>query len=178
MAATKNIIFDLGGVLLNIDYNKTISAFKELGVENFEDMFTQFHVNELFAKLEKGKISNDDFYAAVKKVIPRPVSNQQVDTAWNAMLLDFRTDSLVFLERLAQKYTLFLLSNTNSLHLKRFQQIFTRDTGKPLLDDYFSKCWYSHRIGMRKPEKEDQRWNQDDAATDPDETTGHSRSHS
>ena len=154
MAAIKNIIFDLGGVLLDLDYNKTFLAFREMGVENFEQMFTQFHVNELFEKLETGKISEDEFYETVKKLIPHPVSNEQVTKAWDAMMLDFRTGSLAVLEQLSKDHKLFLLSNTNSIHLKRFREIFTRDTGKPLLDKYFSKCWYSHIIGLRKPAKE------------------------
>ncbi len=154
MATIKNIIFDLGGVLLNIDYNKTISAFKELGIENFEEMFSQFHVDKLFEKLETGRISENDFYETVKKRIPGPVSNDQVETAWNAMILDFRKESLAYLEKLSGNYALFLLSNTNSIHLKHFQQVFTRETGQPSLDKYFTTCWYSNIIGLRKPNKE------------------------
>jgi putative hydrolase of the HAD superfamily len=154
MRDIKNIIFDLGGVLLNIDYNKTIAAFREMGVKDFEQMFTQFHANDLFTRLETGRVSNDEFYDALKTVIPIPVSNNEIDTAWNAMLLSYRSESLATLEELAQRYSLFILSNTNRIHLARFQQIFTRDTGKPLLDEYFGKCWYSHMIGLRKPGKE------------------------
>ncbi len=154
MAAIKNIIFDLGGVLLDLDYNKTFVAFEQLGVEKFEKMFTQFHVNELFEKQETGKISEAEFYERIKELIPHPVSNEQITRAWDAMMLDFRTGSLAVLEELSKDHKLFLLSNTNSIHLKRFCEIFTRDTGKPLLDQYFSKCWYSHIIGLRKPTKE------------------------
>lgn len=152
MPDIKNIIFDLGGVLLNIDYNKTISAFKELGIENFEDMFTQFKVNELFAQFEKGRISDEEFYMAIKGVIPHPVSNDEIDKAWNAMILSFRTETLVVLEELSLSHSLYLLSNTNSIHLRYFREVFIRDTGRPLLDSYFSKCWYSHLIGLRKPD--------------------------
>jgi len=154
MGNIKNIIFDLGGVLLNIDYNKTISAFKDLGIKNFEQMFSQFHADAVFARLETGRISNDDFYAAIKRVVSGPVSSKEIDRAWNAMMLSYRPESLPELERLSQKYSLYLLSNTNSIHLDRFREIFTRDTGKPLLDVYFKKCWYSHLIGLRKPGKE------------------------
>ena len=67
------------------------------------------------------------------------------------MLLDFRTGSLGFLEQLSNNYNLYLLSNNNVIHLKRFREIFTRDTGKPTLDVYFNKVWYSHEVGLRKP---------------------------
>jgi putative hydrolase of the HAD superfamily len=150
----KNIIFDLGGVLLDIDYNKTILAFTELGVDNFELMFSQLHADALFEKLETGKISENDFYKEIKKIIPAEVSDQTIEIAWNAMLLDFRKESLVFMESLVPRYRIFLLSNTNAIHLRSFKKIFTRDTGKPLLDSYFNKTWYSHQVGLRKPYKE------------------------
>lgn len=154
MPGIKNIIFDLGGVLINLDYNKTTTAFTELGVENFNKLFSQFHSNELFTKLETGKIPEKEFYTAIRNSIPMPVTDEQIAHAWNAMLLDFRTESLVYLEELSSRYKLFLLSNTNSIHFRCFQQIFTKDTGKPLLDVYFNKAWYSHLVGLRKPGKE------------------------
>ena len=153
MAVIKNIIFDLGGVLLNIDYNKTFTAFKALGVENIEQMYGQHHASELFEKLETGKIREEDFYATVKKYIPREVSDEQVEEAWDAMILDLRMESLQALEALTKNHRLFLLSNTNSIHMKRLLQVIARDTGKASLDGYFSRSWYSHFIGLRKPGK-------------------------
>ena len=153
MAAIKNIIFDLGGVLLNIDYNKTFAAFKALEVENIEQMYGQHHASELFEKLETGKISEQDFYATVKKYIPQAVSDEQVAEAWDAMILDLRMESLQALEALAKDHRLFLLSKTNSIHMKRLLQVVARDTGKASLDGYFSRSWYSHLIGLRKPDK-------------------------
>jgi HAD superfamily hydrolase (TIGR01509 family) len=170
MAAIKNIIFDLGGVLLNIDYNKTITAFKALGVENIEQMYGQHHATELFKKLETGAIGEKEFYESIRKYIPTAVSDQQIAHAWNALILDFRTDSLAELERLAKNYRLFLLSNTNSIHLRRFRKIFAEETGKPLLDDYFSKSWYSNLIGLRKPDKEAYEFVLADESLDPAET--------
>jgi len=151
MTETKNIIFDLGGVLLNIDFQKSVTAFKKLGVENFDEMFSQFKADELFEKLEIGNISEPDFYAAIKKRTAGNISGTQIESAWNALLLDFRTESLKFLEKLSANYKLYLLSNTNSIHLKCFKQLFTRETGKPSFDSYFIKAWYSNEIGLRKP---------------------------
>lgn len=116
----KNIIFDLGGVLTNLDYHLTINAFKKLGFTNFDEMYTQFKANPLFAEFEKGNISTEQFYTEIKKISPVPLSNQQIDDAWNAMLLDFRTDTPAFLESLKPKYKLFLLSNTNDIHYRAF----------------------------------------------------------
>jgi len=170
MTAIKNIIFDLGGVLLNIDYNKSFEAFKELGVENIEQMYGQHHANELFKKLETGKIEEEEFYQAIRKYIPGNVSDEQIEHAWNAMILDFRTNSLVELERLASSYNLFLLSNTNSIHLKNVGKVFAREVAKPSLDVYFSKSWYSNLIGLRKPDKEIYQFVLEDANLDPSET--------
>ena len=154
MTETKNIIFDLGGVLLDIDFQKTIDAFKKLGIENFEEMFSQINADELFEKLETGSITEANFYSAIKSRTKTNISNAEIDGAWNALILKFRTESLQYLETLSKSYKLFLLSNTNIIHLQYFKQLFTEQTGKPLLDAYFIKAWYSNEIGLRKPGSE------------------------
>ena len=154
MAATKNIIFDLGGVLLDIDYQKTISAFENLGLKDFETMFSQFKADELFERLETGHIIEADFYTAIKQRTEIPLTNEQIEGAWNALILNFRVDSLVFLENLSANYQLYMLSNTNSIHLKYFKTLFTTQTGKPTLDAYFIKALYSNEIGLRKPNED------------------------
>ena len=154
MTTTKNIIFDLGGVLLNLNYQKTIDAFKNLGIKNFEEMFSQFKADELFERLETGHITEADFYTAVKSRTNAVISNTDIEKAWNAMLLDFRTDSLAFLESLTPHYKIYLLSNTNRIHLNCFRKIFTNQTGQASLDKYFIKSWYSNEVGLRKPTKE------------------------
>ncbi len=151
MAQTKNIIFDLGGVLLDINFQKSIDAFKNLGIENFAEMFSQFKADELFEKLETGELNETDFYSAIKKRTKLAITDTEIDNAWNALILHFRTGSLAFLEKLSQNYKLYLLSNTNSIHLRFFKTLFTKETGKPLLDAYFIKAWYSNEIGLRKP---------------------------
>jgi putative hydrolase of the HAD superfamily len=147
----KNIIFDLGGVLLDIDFQKSIDAFKNLGIDDFEEMFSQFKADELFEKLETGKISETDFYAAIKKRTNLSITDEEIDNAWNALILHFRKKSLEILEKLAADHKLYLLSNTNSIHLKYFKEQFIKETGKPSLDAYFSKAWYSNEVGLRKP---------------------------
>lgn len=151
MQELKNIVFDLGGVLLNIDYNKTENSFKELGFLNFNEMYSQYSADMLFSNLETGKISNAHFYEKMLEAGKGKLSQEQITTAWNAMLLNFRTPSLGFLEDLSKKFNLYLLSNTNAIHLEAFEELFTRETGKPSLDAYFTKAYYSNRIGYRKP---------------------------
>lgn len=147
----KNIIFDLGGVLLNIDFKKSITAFEKLGVKNFEAMFSQFKADELFEKLETGAISEAEFYKAFKKRSHLNISNADIENAWNALILDFRIGSLAHLEKLSLRYKLYLLSNTNSIHVKCFKRKFTQQTGKANFDSFFKKAWYSNKVGLRKP---------------------------
>jgi glucose-1-phosphatase len=151
MTKIKNLLFDLGGVLLNIDYNKTAGAFKKLGVAQFDEMYSQAGANILFESLETGKISEPDFYTDIRQYCNPSVTKQQIEAAWNAILVNFRKDSLACLEELAKKYNLYLLSNTNSIHFTAFHKMFREETGKADMDDYFIKSYYSHKIHMRKP---------------------------
>jgi HAD superfamily hydrolase (TIGR01509 family) len=151
MAPIKNIIFDLGGVLINIDYNRTKKAFIDLGFTHFDEMYNQYTADELFARLETGKINDDDFYKSLLAKADKHLNTGQLTQAWNAMLLDFRKDSLQHLPILAKQYRLYLLSNTNAIHKQAFDGLFRKDIGDFSFDDYFIKAWYSHKIGLRKP---------------------------
>ncbi|HEY9363635.1 MAG TPA: HAD family phosphatase [Chitinophagaceae bacterium] len=155
--AIKNIIFDLGGVLLNIDFNKTQKAFADLGVTNFIDLYTQFHSTPLFVDYETGKISDEKFIEGIRSSAGIPLSDENVISAWNALLLDFPIERLKLLEKLKTKYRLFLLSNTNALHHAVFQKTVLDLSGKAF-DDYFEKAYYSHSMGMRKPGVEIYEW--------------------
>ncbi len=154
MVTPENIIFDLGGVLLNIDYNKTDKAFEALGFSTFTKMYNQFAANTLFENLETGKLTPEEFYHELLRVSGKPVSRQQVWNAWNAMLLDFRKTSLSFLEGLASKHKLYLLSNTNAIHHEAFMKIFDQTRPGDDFDSFFTKAYYSHSIGLRKPGRE------------------------
>jgi glucose-1-phosphatase len=153
-SALKNIIFDLGGVLLDIDYQRPVQAFAALGLSGFESMYSQAAANPLFEQLETGAISNTGFLDAIVHMAPQPLTHQQVTSAWNSIILSYRLSSLAFLDTLAQQYSLYLLSNTNSIHYSYYQQLYQQQTGRQSLNDCFTRAWYSHRLGLRKPEKE------------------------
>lgn len=158
MKNIKNVIFDLGGVLLNIDYHKTADAFKMLGVHQFDEFYSQANANHLFEALETGEISEENFYQAIQPHCSPGTTISQMQSAWNAMLLDFRMDSLAVLENLKEKYNLYLLSNTNSIHLHAFNQKFRELTHKTSLDEYFIRSYYSHVIQLRKPYASTYQW--------------------
>lgn len=146
------VIFDLGGVLLNLAPEKTREAFVALGVEHFDELFTVFKATPLFDQLETGHVSPAEFVAALKKEMRTETQDQAIIDAWNAMLLDFRVESLRFVETLKARRPVFLYSNTNSIHYDAFQETLRRTTPYGLLDELFHKAYYSHEIGHRKPD--------------------------
>jgi epoxide hydrolase-like predicted phosphatase len=150
---TKSIIFDLGGVILNIDFKKTSAAFTALGVQDFDQYFTQYHSNPLFKQLETGAIVNNSFYDNVRSAASIAADNTAIDTAWNAMLLDFPPARIERLKELSKKYRLFLFSNTNAIHHAAFLHQFYAQFGFNF-DTIFEKAFYSHLVGYRKPDIE------------------------
>ena len=152
----KNIIFDLGGVLLNLNYQLTRKAFENLGVANFNDLYTQHHANPLFEQLEVGAIEPDEFYNQLRKATGLTLSYAQLETAWNAMLLDFPTDRLQWLDQIKNKYNIYLFSNTNAIHYNAFTTIYAQTAHlvglNPNFNHFFKEAHYSHTLGQRKPE--------------------------
>lgn len=152
MPNIKAIILDLGGVLLNLNFQKTEDAFVKLGLSHFSQLFSQHHAERLFMDLETGKISPIDFIRLLKKQSTQYLTDQQIIDAWNAMLLDFPPERIALLEKLKKHYPLFLLSNTNAIHLPAFNQKLMEEYGISSLDKLFTKAYYSHLIGERKPD--------------------------
>ena len=152
----KNIIFDLGGVLLNLDYQLTRAAFENLGVVNFNAFYTQHAANPLFENLEVGAIVPEAFYEALREATGLSLTNDQLETAWNAMLLDFPLERLEWLDQIKSKYNIYLFSNTNAIHYKAFTAIYAKASAliglNPMFDHFFIEAHYSHTLGQRKPE--------------------------
>jgi HAD superfamily hydrolase (TIGR01509 family) len=147
----KNIIFDLGGVLLNLDIQQTQDAFTGLGIANVQDLFRIGHAASFVKDYEVGTITDDEFVAAALGRAHAGASAEEILTAWNAMLLDFPAERVQFLRNLKNKYRLFLFSNTNALHLQYFHKDFEDVYGSPM-DSLFEKAYYSHLINQRKPD--------------------------
>lgn len=150
----RHIIFDLGGVLLNIDYKRTEQAFVDAGITNFGELYGQLKQTEIFDKLETGEISRDEFIARMQAAGKVPITEEQIVHAWNAMLLDFPLRRLQILQQLRLYHDLFLLSNTNEIHEEAFNKILMSSHGMPNLGVFFDRVYLSHRIRMRKPDVE------------------------
>lgn len=151
MENIRNIIFDLGGVFIAIDYAKTQQAFTDLQVQNFHHFYTQSHASDLFEALEMGKIDAATFYNNFRTHTNTTLADEQIEESWNALLGAFYEDRLRWLEEIKNKYKIFLLSNTNAIHHKAFTKIYQQQTGRQDFDDYFIKAYYSHEMGIRKP---------------------------
>jgi len=151
----KNIIFDLGGVIINLNYQLTRKAFENLGVANFNDLYTQHHANPLFEQLEVGAIEPEAFYEALREATGLTLTNSQIETAWNAMLLDFPVERLLWLDQIKNKYDIYLFSNTNAIHYKAFTTIYAQTAPlvglNPNFNHFFKTAYYSHTLKQRKP---------------------------
>ncbi len=147
------IVFDFGGVLLDIDFSRTIKAFEELGLASFTEQYSAHIQAPLFRELETGSITPRHFRDGLRDLLGQPITDSQLDQAWNALLLDFPRVRVDLLRKAAQNYRLFLLSNTNIIHYQKYNSDFYTTHGVNL-DNLFEKAYWSFQIGMRKPDLE------------------------
>ena len=146
----ETIIFDFGGVLINIDYQATIDAFEKLGDKDFKALYTKANQSHLFDRLETGKISPQHFINQLLELLPPKTSPNKVVHAWNTMILDIPLSAIELLDSLKDKYKLYLLSNTNQIHIDKALRELSKVTNRPL-DDFFDKVYLSHEVKLRKP---------------------------
>ena len=146
------VIFDLGGVILNIDYNRTADAFKALGLADFDNVYSQLCQTDLFDRFETGQVSSFHFINRLLDQLPRGCNGNQVVHAWDAMILDFPQERLDFLMELKQRRRIFLLSNTNDIHMDAVRRALEKTTGHKRLEDYFERVYLSCEMGLRKPD--------------------------
>ena len=147
------IIFDLGGVILNLDYTLTTKAFQSLGLKNFDEIYAQANQTSLFDDLEIGKISAQFFINSLLPYLPQGVTANKVVHAWNAMILDFPQERLDLLVELRKTKKVFLLSNTNEIHIQAVNRSLANTTNQKI-ESFFDKVYLSHEIGLRKPNVE------------------------
>lgn len=149
----KNIIFDLGGVLLNIDPKKTIDAFGKMGMEQLVKDSGLSYTHKIFFQMEQGKLSPDEFRKGIQEMLPSPVSFEEIDSAWTAMLLDIPEVRVLLVKNLRKDFRIFLFSNTNAIHVKKYHSDFRNLHGFEV-SSLFEKDFYSNEIGHRKPTPE------------------------
>ena len=168
----ENIIFDLGGVIVGLDEQLTKNAFRELiGI----DEISGTPYTDYFHQIERGEISEKNFRAALRGIAKEHglvgATDEQLDYAWNKMILKIPPCNLELLSKLKDKYNIYLLSNTNSIHLKFFKDnAFVEGADFTGFEKLFIKTYYSHLIKARKPEANAYKVVLDDNNLDPSKT--------
>ena len=151
----RNIVFDLGNVVINIDPDLTLQKFRNMGVANFDEMYSIMRQTDVFDRLDTGKITLPEFRNAVREFSHTNLADVQIDEAWCAMLLDFPKENAELLRKLrANGYKLYLLSNTNEMHIDYYTEYLKQLFGSDLLSELFDRAFYSHEISYRKPNRE------------------------
>ena len=148
----ENIIFDLGGVIINLDMEHAFDRFSQLfGRDVRSKMVEDFHNHKFFRQYEVGAINDEEFRKSLRNLAKSDLDDVHLDEAWNSMLGDIPSERIEWIQELAKDYKVVILSNTNSIHVNRFNKIFSQSSSYNLPGDLFHKTYYSHEIKDRKP---------------------------
>jgi len=145
----KNIIFDFGGVIYDIDHKLNKIAFENLGVANFDQLYGHQMQSQLFEDFEKGMLADTDFRTKLKASLSLDISDQQLDGAWCSLLLGVQKEKIDLLKQVAANYQMYLLSNTSIIHYRQYMKEVN------VFGDFrslFKAVYFSHEHGMRKPD--------------------------
>ena len=146
------LLFDLGGVLYDIDIDPTVKAFESLGLRDFDKLYNLKEQTDLFDALETGKIGKQEFESSVAKHFSQMPEPGKIGEAWQALLIGMPEENITLLKNLRQYYRLYLLSNTNIYHLEFIDEQMRTGFGLAELRELFDKTYFSFEIGLRKPD--------------------------
>lgn len=150
----RTILLDLGGVLIDVDYTASARAFHALGFTDFDGVYSKAKQDHLFDGFETGALSPAGFRDRIRELHHQPLTDQQIDACWNAMLGRVPPERITLVERLKERYQVLLLSNTNTIHVPAFEAIIARENGIADFKGLFHGAYYSCEIGLRKPHAE------------------------
>jgi putative hydrolase of the HAD superfamily len=165
----ENILFDLGGVILDINIQATLKLFYELGFPAELMHYPESMQTDIFFRYQTGKLDTEQFRNEIRKATGVEMSNQAFDEAWNAMLVGIPKERTDLLKVLSRRYKLYMLSNTSELHVQVFEKMY-EDVAGESMHDVFEKIYYSHDIGWHKPDQEAWEYVIKDARLKPEET--------
>ena len=147
----RTLVLDLGGVLIDVDYNASAKAFAERGIPDFEQAYSKAKQTDIFDRFETGELSPAGFREAVRGLLGSPLPDAEIDACWNAMLGSIPAERLALVAELRERYPVLLLSNTNAIHVPAFEAIIARENGVTDFKSLFTAAYYSCELGMRKP---------------------------
>ena len=161
MKDIKVLLFDLGGVIIDIDPSITINALKSMSKKSSEDLNAldyKYYKEEssllnFFFEYEKGNINDDKFRDGIRKFANLDLSNDKIDHIWNSVIVKINQDLLDVVLSLKNRYKIMILSNTNFIHKVYYDKLVVDIYGKTL-KQLFDKVFYSYEIRSRKPELE------------------------
>jgi FMN phosphatase YigB (HAD superfamily) len=150
----KNMIFDLGGVLLNLDFNQTLKTFKKRIPHLNEDFFLGKEKQlDFYSDYETGKVTTSAFIDSFRNFYQISISDSEFEDCWNAMIFDFPLERILLLKKLRHlDKRIYLLSNINELHETAVQKSFAQLGLGVDFSSLFDRVYYSHRVGLRKPD--------------------------
>ncbi|KJH69332.1 haloacid dehalogenase [Aliterella atlantica CENA595] len=171
----KNLIFDLGDVIIPIDLSAPIRNFAMLANLPEEDVRTLWQQHDFLNHYETGLIDDQGFRDHVRQVIGErngtsvDWADEVIDTAWNTVLLDLPVERIERIKRLHGKYRLFLLSNTSPIHIRQVNRVL-KSMNQPTLEELFERVFYSYDVRMAKPSPDIYRHVLEQAGINADET--------
>ena len=149
----KAIIFDFGGVIMDIDHQRVEEAFKQLGIDNFDELYGRAKQSEIFQKLEKGEISAREFRDGIREILGRNLSDDVIDYTWNQIIIGYPDHRIKLINQLRDNYKMYILSNTNVIHYHHYIFMF-HDQYRYDFNTLFDNTFWSFKIGKRKPDRE------------------------
>lgn len=147
------LIFDLGNVILQLTDDKYWEQ-KIFGKLFYQEDLKSLRTKHFFEHFECGKITEQVFLNTLKEKLIEPMEDEALIQAWNLRISHYPKENIEQLQALKDRYSLFLLSNTNIIHERYFLSILENKFGYPVFNEVFEQCFYSHHMGMRKPNKE------------------------
>lgn len=152
MTHFKNLIFDIGDVIVDINYQVTIAEFQKLSLIDFSEIVSYSRQHHIFDAFEKGQITAQEFRNQLRPFLKPDVKDEDINNAWNSILIHYPPAKIELLKYLKTRYRTFALSNINEIHIQSLNKAAGHLFGVTAFADFFHRAYYSSEMGFRKPE--------------------------
>jgi putative hydrolase of the HAD superfamily len=150
----KAVIFDFGNVIINIEFQRIYQTFAKFTSKPIAYIEKRITEEQIFRRYESGQFTDEEFREIIRQTLCFALSDKEVDTAWNAILLDIPIERIDLINNIRKKYPVYLLSNTNNIHISASNNYLNEAHGIKNLDVLFDKLYLSYEMGMWKPDTE------------------------